>query len=263
MKLSLNSLIIVQTHSTSPLYPPLYLNTFTSMRLPIALSHLGTGGSGGRVRSVRVDAALWKLENNKRDCVSDDDTSDDDSMTLSSTTKPSNKRKSLVDCYVLVGWSELEKLVKERMVCASCGMAVTAFVQQTVGIATEVNFSCSNCNQSQTAVALRSEYVVQTTAASEYQCKQWIDYYELNWRIIMATRLLGESLTGGWFHLRVNASFKYRNLQEQLDADGATARSRRSPNWGTNRCMEPIERNSGQGSRPMRWRCKIPVLRVV
>jgi hypothetical protein len=78
------------------------------------------------------------------------------------------------------------------MACASCGMAVTTFDQQTVGIATVVDFSCSNSNKYRTAAALRLEYVVQITAENEYQYKQGIDYYELNWRLIMATELLGE-----------------------------------------------------------------------
>jgi hypothetical protein len=89
------------------------------MRIPIALSRLGAGGSGRRPRSTFVDETHQKLEDKKRDCVS---VNDDDS-----TTTPDNKRKASVDCHVLVQWSELEKLVKEKMACASCGMPVTTF----------------------------------------------------------------------------------------------------------------------------------------
>jgi hypothetical protein len=57
-------------------------------------------------------------------------------MTFNSIKYPTKERKASVDCHVIILWSELEKLVKERMSCVACGLAVTSFERQTVGMAT-------------------------------------------------------------------------------------------------------------------------------
>jgi hypothetical protein len=166
-----------------------------------ALSRLHSGCHGGR---AKLDAVPWRLQYKRietKDCVSDDD-SDDESMTLTSSQPPTKERTATDDCHVLIRWSELQNLVKHRMSCSYCGLAVTSFEQRTVGIATEVDFFCSGCRVSDTAGALRSDYVVDESSMEEnryenYNPKERVDYYEVNWRLIMATELLGESQVGG------------------------------------------------------------------
>jgi hypothetical protein len=118
-------------------------------------------GHGGR---AELDAGPWRLQskrNDTKDCVSDGDT-DDESMTLTSHQPPTKERNALDDCHVLIRWSELQNLVKQRMSCADCGLTVTSFERWTVGIATEeVDFFCSVFKVSETARALRSDYVVE------------------------------------------------------------------------------------------------------
>jgi hypothetical protein len=74
---------------------------------------------------------------------------------------------------------------------------VTSFDRRTVGIATELDFFCATCEASDTASALRSDFVVQSTETNESDSRQRVDKFELNWRLIMATQLLGESQVGG------------------------------------------------------------------
>jgi hypothetical protein len=88
------------------------------------------------------------------------------------------------------------------MSCADCGLAVTSFERRTVGIETEIDFVCSACKVFETAQAHRSDYVVEetsmeTNAYNTPNPKERVDYYDLNWRLIMATELLGESQVGG------------------------------------------------------------------
>jgi hypothetical protein len=107
--------------------------------------------SGGHGRRAKLDAVPWRLQykrNNTKDCVSEDD-SDDESLTLGSPLPPSTD-----DCHVLIRWSELQNLVKKRMLCADCGLAVTSFERRTAGIATEINFVCSVCEVFETAQVL-------------------------------------------------------------------------------------------------------------
>jgi hypothetical protein len=111
-----------------------------------ALSRLHSGGGhGGR---AKLDAVPWRLQpkrNDTKDFVSDDD-GDDESMTLTSPLQPpSEERNASDDCHVLIRWSELQNLVKQRMSCAHCGLPVTSFERRTVGIATEIDFSCPVC----------------------------------------------------------------------------------------------------------------------
>jgi C1A family cysteine protease len=125
-----------------------------------ALSRLQLGGSGGR---ALLDVVPWRLQHKRcdtEDCVSDDD-SDNESMTLTSPSEPpSDERNAPDDCHVLIRWSQLQNLVKQRMACAHCGLPVATFERRTVGIATEINFSCSVCKAFETARALRTDYVV-------------------------------------------------------------------------------------------------------
>jgi hypothetical protein len=116
-----------------------------------ALTRLHSEGHGGR---AKLDAVPWRLQykrNNIQDCVSEDD-SDDESLTLGSHLPPSTD-----DCHVLIRWSQLQNLVKQKMLCADCGLAVTSFQRRTVRIATDIDFVCSGCEVFETAQALRSD----------------------------------------------------------------------------------------------------------
>ncbi len=163
-----------------------------------ALSRLQPDGRSGRAGRALLDVVPWRLQhkrNDTKDCVSDDD-SDDDSMTHTSPAEPpSDERNAPDDCHVLVRWSQLQNLVKRTMACAHCGLPVASFERRTVGIATEIDFSCSICKAFGNARALRTDYAVNDTM--EYDPRTQVDYYELNWRLIMATELLGESQVGG------------------------------------------------------------------
>jgi hypothetical protein len=165
-----------------------------------AVKRLDAGGRGGRLNELRDDKAPWHLQYERKDCVSDDDSDDDsadDSRTSTTNRMPSPDSVDSVDCHVLIRWSQLQRLVKERMSCVTCGLAVESFERRTVGIATEIDFFCPTCNLSETADALRSDYVLQTTQTKETDSRRRIDNYELNWRLIMACELLGESQVGG------------------------------------------------------------------
>jgi hypothetical protein len=163
-----------------------------------ALSRLQPGGCGGRAGRALLDAVPWRLQhkrNDTEDCVSDDD-SDDEGMTLTSPSEPpSDKRNAPDDCHVLIRCSQLQNLVKQTMECAHCGLTVATFKRWTIGIATEIEFSCSVCKAFETARALQTDYVVNDSLESNPRTR--VDYYELNWRLIMATELLGESQVGG------------------------------------------------------------------
>jgi hypothetical protein len=124
-----------------------------------ALTRLHLGDHGGR---AKLHAVPWRLQykrNNTKDCVISEDDSDDESLTLGSHLPPSTD-----DCHVLVRWSQLQNLVKKRMSCADCGLAVTSFERRTVEIATEIDFICSGCEVFETAQALRSDYEVQESS---------------------------------------------------------------------------------------------------
>jgi hypothetical protein len=163
-----------------------------------ALSRLQPGGRGGRAGRALLDAVPWRLQHKRNgtdDRVSDND-SDGSSMTNTSPSEPpSDKRNAPDDCHVLIRWSQLQNLVKQTMPCAHCGLPVASFERRTVGIATETNFSCSVCKAFETARALRTDYVVNDSM--EYDPRTRVDYDELNWRLIMAKELHGESQVGG------------------------------------------------------------------
>jgi hypothetical protein len=158
------------------------------------LRRLQTGGHDGRLRVDVADATPWLLEYKGKDCVGDDD-SDDDSTTFSSTTFTSTS----VDCHVLVRWSKLANLVKKRMACVVCGLPVTSFFEgQTLGMAVDVDFFCATCDLSKTAAALWSDKNVLELSKERniLNIEDQIDCYELNWQLIVATELLGESQIG-------------------------------------------------------------------
>jgi ribosomal protein L37AE/L43A len=200
-----------------------------------ALAKLGSG-SGGRSRVKRTNVP-WNLdcqmEAEAKDTSDLDDEEDDDeivasegsSITLnnsdSTTIIPTSsngpaslpnailalqetperdqkkKRKAPVDCHVLIRWSALQELVTKNMACATCGTAITRFVRRTVGIATELDFDCRKCKTTATAHALRSEYELEKDKDDFIRRERRINFYELNYRLILATQLMGESQIGG------------------------------------------------------------------
>jgi hypothetical protein len=91
------------------------------------------------------------------------------------------KRKAADDCHVLIRWSKLKDLATLHMACAKCGQAITKLERQTVGIATELDFRCLDQSEKQDFIQKGSR----------------IDSYELNWRLILATQLIGELQVGG------------------------------------------------------------------
>ena len=120
-----------------------------------ALSRLHSGGHARR--ATTLDAVPWRLQNKRvrtEGCVSDDNSDDDSITTLSTSQPPSKERNATDDCHVLIRWSQLQNLVKNRMSCSYCGLAVTSFKRRTVGIATEVDFFCSACEVSDTVGAV-------------------------------------------------------------------------------------------------------------
>ena len=186
---------------------------------PMAVKKLMGSGWGGRRRFD--EAPDWTLDycRPSKDDSSVSDTSDDDSSegscvtvidlsveleeTIVPTTttliddcktkKKGKKRKAPDDCHVILLWSELENLVKCHMACTKCGYAITEFNRRTVGIATEIEFSCPGCDNEATAKALRSNYV---DVVEKYKSRS-IKNYELNWRLVLATQLMGEGQVGG------------------------------------------------------------------
>jgi hypothetical protein len=117
------------------------------------------------------------------------------------TEERSKKRKPPDDCHVLILWSELHNLVTQNMSCSKCGSAVTKFDRRTIGIATELDFRCTTCKTDATGHALKSNYVLEhregNNNSSFLRRERRIDSYEINWRLISATQLLGESQVGG------------------------------------------------------------------
>jgi hypothetical protein len=106
-------------------------------------------------------------------------------------------RKLPDDCHVIIRWSELSNLIKHNMVCSGCGNTIINFDRRTVGIATEIDFSCK-CRETYTAFADRSDYMLeQSEKTGLIRRERRIDNYELNWRLLMATQLMGESQIGG------------------------------------------------------------------
>jgi hypothetical protein len=109
------------------------------------------------------------------------------------------KRKPPEDCHVLIRWSELEKLVRENMICMQCGFTIQNLDRRTIGIATEIDFTCTGCKKTGCAYADRTDYIMEKSGATNdfVRRERRIDNYELNWRLMMATQLMGESQVGG------------------------------------------------------------------
>jgi hypothetical protein len=51
-------------------------------------------------------------------------------------------RKKPDDCHVVLRWSQLTQLIKENMVCSDCSNPTFKLQRRTIGIATEIDFSC-------------------------------------------------------------------------------------------------------------------------
>jgi hypothetical protein len=69
-------------------------------------------------------------------------------------------------------------------------------VRRTVGIATEIDVSCT-CRETVSTYADRSDYMKDKSDHELVRSKRRIDSYDLNWRLLMATQLMGESQVGG------------------------------------------------------------------
>jgi hypothetical protein len=106
------------------------------------------------------------------------------------------KRKAPDDCHVIIRWSQLACLIKENMNCSGCGKAITKLERRTVGIATEIDFSCP-CRETVSASADLCDYMLEQTETNFLRRERRIDNYDLNWRLLMATQLMGESQIGG------------------------------------------------------------------
>jgi hypothetical protein len=106
------------------------------------------------------------------------------------------KRKPPIDCHVIIRWSQLSQLMKENMVCSNCGGPICHLERKTVGIATDIHLSCK-CGNAASALADRSDYMLDQSETYFIRRERRIDNYELNWRLIMATQLMGESQVGG------------------------------------------------------------------
>jgi hypothetical protein len=112
--------------------------------------------------------------------------------------KRAKMRKKAKDCHVLIRWSSLQQLLKENMACAKCGTAITNLDRRTIGIATEIDFRCPTCKREATAHALKSNYVSDKSDTNDFiRRERRIDSYELNYRLILACQLMGESQVGG------------------------------------------------------------------
>ncbi len=110
--------------------------------------------------------------------------------------KRSTRRKPPDDCHVIIRWSELSNLIKKNMFCSGCGNTNFELTRRTIGIATEINFSCK-CRKSYTAYADRTNYMEEKSDHDFIRRERRVDNYVLNWRLLMATQLLGESQVGG------------------------------------------------------------------
>jgi hypothetical protein len=119
---------------------------------------------------------------------------------LALTETPPEERKKMRqspdDCHVLIRWSELVLLVKNNL-CCSCGSPIKRFHRRTIGIATEIDFHCSCCKKTASALADRRSDVKEVTETNFLKRERKIESYEMNWRLIMSTQLMGESQIGG------------------------------------------------------------------
>ncbi len=77
------------------------------------------------------------------------------------------------------------------MVCSGCGNTNFELTRRTVGIATEIDFTCK-CRKSCTAYADRTNYMEEKSEHDFIRRERSIDDYVLKWRLLMATQLMGE-----------------------------------------------------------------------
>jgi hypothetical protein len=194
-------------------------------------------GKANRMEKTSSPNARWNLEfcstTAKEADVSDDDdslSSDDDSQITVETVESTNllqigtpntpgsptlpvrtidcalletptddrktKRKRPDDCHIIIRWSQLVQLIETNFTC-SCGHSIKNLDRRTVGIATDVDFHCQSCKKTASALADRSDYVEEKLETSFIRREARIDSYEMNWRLLMSTQLMGESQVGG------------------------------------------------------------------
>jgi hypothetical protein len=110
--------------------------------------------------------------------------------------KRKTKRQSPDDCHILIRWSQLSSLVKNNFLC-KCGKQIEHFNKRTIVIATELDFRCPSCNNHAAVLADRSNYMDDQSNITFIRRERRIDNYELNWRLIMTTQLIGESQMAG------------------------------------------------------------------
>jgi hypothetical protein len=84
----------------------------------------------------------------------------------------------------------------KNMVCAGCGIPNFELTRRTIGIATEINFSCK-CRKSCTAYSDQPNYMEEKSDHDFIRQERCVDNYVLNWQLLMATQLMGESQVGG------------------------------------------------------------------
>ena len=131
--------------------------------------------------------------------LSTQDASADFALTETPPEKRNKTRKRPDDCHILVRWSSLVNLIKNNLTC-SCGKAIKHLDRHTVGIATNIHYRCDACLKQASALADESGNPMAREEDSEttfIRRERRIDSYDLNWRLIMATQLMGESQVGG------------------------------------------------------------------
>jgi hypothetical protein len=105
-------------------------------------------------------------------------------------------RKSPDNFHILIRWLQLTTMVKNNFSC-NCGEPIKHFNRCTIGIATELDFRCQSCNKNVSALANWSSYIEQNAEKTNLYRERCINNYEMNWRLIMCTQLMGESQIGG------------------------------------------------------------------
>ena len=189
------------------------------------VSLISWSGSGGRLKAGIP--STWNL--NHRPCPENDDATDSDcdkestesegsgitvneSLDVTATRKVlrhvvglgvetppekrSVRRRKPDDCHILVRWLSVCNLIKQNMVCSVCKKPITNLTRRTIGIATEIDYSCV-CRATATAYADQTNYSDEHYEHDLIRRERRIDNYDLNWRLIMATQQMGESQVGG------------------------------------------------------------------
>jgi hypothetical protein len=105
-------------------------------------------------------------------------------------------RKPPSDCHVLVRWSQLVQFLQSSFIC-KCGKPIVQLERRTIGIATEIDFCCRSCHNKGAVLADRRNHVEDNAESNFIRRERRVDSYEMNWRLVMATQLMGESQVGG------------------------------------------------------------------